>query len=310
MTGYLARLAARSLTVDDTVRPRAATIFEPGVLEGAAAAWLEQIEEVGADHTWEVPSASPRHSRSGEVAAPAPQRSAPIGDQPAESPALARATAALERREPAAPTLASGSANGHEAAVADAPRRVWAVGGEQADGPPAGDPQTQPTHSMPMLLSPPALPPLPDPAGRAKATNQVIAAQPEYPAIPATLEHPPPPDPDLPSRPAGVASQRHPPNLSAIAAPAGTPRSAGVAISGHSRDDLEPTVPAANPTRRARREASGSTGDPSLSTPTVQVTIGRVEVRAVTAPATEPLRRDRRPSLTLAEYLQAREAGR
>jgi len=43
----------------------------------------------------------------------------------------------------------------------------------------------------------------------------------------------------------------------------------------------------------------------------VQVTIGRVDVRAVTAPAprTRP-DRERRPMMTLAEHLQAREGGR
>jgi hypothetical protein len=57
--------------------------------------------------------------------------------------------------------------------------------------------------------------------------------------------------------------------------------------------------------------ASIATGDPSPSQPTVHVTIGRVEVRAVAAPApARPAERERRPVLTLAEYLEGREAGR
>jgi hypothetical protein len=124
----------------------------------------------------------------------------------------------------------------------------------------------------------------------------------------AAVGAPPAFAPDMPGRP----SRRRTPSFEAGASAAAAGRPSGGAFPESSRASVEPglPVPVAAQTRRARRGAS-ATGDTSSPVPTVHVTIGRVEVRAVVAQgAVQRPQPERRPTLTLAEYLQAREAGR
>jgi hypothetical protein len=313
MNGYLARLAARSVASDVPVRPLAATIFAPAGLEGhAATARLEQAADGDAEQAAEDPPGVtggltvPGDSVVEGSAPSALPRGLLPGESSAADPELSPPAAFVERHRRGTQAPTPNLENGHEGGViARAPagvdRRPVVVGGEPADSPHAADRHPGHSRHTPLPMSPPATLQLPE-------ANASMAAG---PSAATAVGEPPASAPDLPARPAGIPSGRHTPSLEASALAAAAPSPAALPVSGRAGDDPGLPVPVAAHTRRARRGVSSPTGDTSRTVPTVQVTIGRVEVRAVVAPgAVQQPERERRPTLTLAEYLQAREAGR
>jgi hypothetical protein len=137
-------------------------------------------------------------------------------------------------------------------------------------------------------------------------------------AIPASEHAAQPPAGDLvaPAREAPAVADRialrsQDRGAGSIAVPEAARGPAASAAQGrHDDDDRLPAAVTVR-TRRSRRTELTSASDPSQPPATVQVTIGRVEVRAVIAPGpgTRP-GRERRPMVTLADHLQAREATR
>jgi len=86
-----------------------------------------------------------------------------------------------------------------------------------------------------------------------------------------------------------------------------------------SRGVLQPPKPAASAEARPFTEVRPATAQPSApreeraqtqTPPTIEVTIGRIEVRAVTPPAPPPRQRREPPRMSLDDYLRARDGGR
>jgi hypothetical protein len=290
MTGYLTRLAARSLPGGAAVRPRVATVFEPAGLADAAGS--EEAEEHDADQARESRPAGPGRARSGAAveagSAPIPRQGPPLGSPAAAGAAVSPPTASQEARGSATAPPAARTTKGRASPVA---ARASATGGR------TGEADDQPPEAANRRVEPaPAKTPGPLREGAPSAADGRVAPAPGPPA--ESVGGP------LPwSRPSLEAD--------ALDVPGSPPGSA--ASPAPDRPAADPGLPSlvAAPTRRARRAASTASGDPSPPQPTVHVTIGRVEVRAVAAPApARPAERERRPALTLAEYLQRREAGR
>jgi hypothetical protein len=304
MTGYLTQLAARSLSLGDTVRPRVAAIFEPVV---PAAEWPPSAGEPDADQTRPSPAPSgqplPGTGRlEARAERPVSRRSAPAGDPPggrtAEQPGRLPAPRETETSEPPPPTAPR--------AASAAPSHAGRAVGRRTH---AAQPSRRGTRET-------GAPP-PDRPLRAGSGTRV--SPPGQQAIPAGehLAQPPVGDLVAPAREApavadGAAFHSQERGAGSIAVPGAAQGPAVSAAQGRPDDDTD-HLPAAVAvwTRRSHRTELTTASDPSQPTETVQVTIGRVEVRAVTAPGpgTRP-GRDRRPMVTLAEHLQAREATR
>jgi hypothetical protein len=302
VTGYLTQLAARSLSLGDNVRPRVAAIFEPA---GPADAYPQPAEDLGVDQVWLSPPPPPPGGPSAETGrlGARPQRPAPRRNVPADSPPApdltaepaARAlvpqeTEASKPRRPTAPPTPS-------AAQAHADRAVRRR--TQAAQP--GHPGTRGASAPSQVRS-------------SRAGSRTRVTLPGQPPVPADANLAGPPDGD------GAAAAREAPALADSIAIRPRERGSGSmpvpetapgpAISAAAGPPEAGTgsflAPLTARTRKARQTESGSAGDSSPPT-TVQVTIGRVEVRAVPAPA--PRTRpdgERRPMVTLTEHLQAR----
>jgi hypothetical protein len=297
VTGYLTQLAARSLSLGDTVRPRVAAIFESA---DPADAYQQPAEDLGVDQLWlsppPPPPGGPSPAATGRLRArpqrPAPRRDVPEGSPPAPDLAAepaARApvpqeTEASEPPRPAAPLTPSAA----QAHAGRAGRRTQAA---------------QPGHPGTRRASTPSQ------ARTSRAGSRTRVPLAGQPPVPADANLAGPPDGDR------AAAAREAPALTDSIAIRPRERGAGFvpvpetapgpAVSADA-DTGHLLAPVTARTRKARQPESGSAGDPSLPT-TVQVTIGRVEVRAVPAPA--PRTRpdgERRPMVTLADHLQAR----
>jgi hypothetical protein len=302
VTGYLTQLAARSLSLGDTVRPRVAAIFESA---DPADAYQQPAEDLGVDQLWlsppPPPPGGPSPAATGRLEA-RPQRPAPRHDVPAGSPPApvlaaepaARAlvpqeTEASEPPRPAAPLTPS-------AAQAHAGRAVRRT---QAAQP--GHPGTRGASTPPQARS-------------SRAGSRTRVRDPGHPPVPADAILAGPPDGDraaaareAPALTDGIAIRPRERGAGFVPVPETAPGPAVSAAAGPADADTSHLLaPVTARTRKARQPESGSAGDPSPPT-TVQVTIGRVEVRAVPAPA--PKTRpdgERRPMVTLADHLQAR----
>ncbi len=258
MTGYLTQLAARSLQYGATVRPRAATIFEPAGLEGhAAAAWLEQAGDAVQD--WDPGPAGGPRPRSGTAveggAVPGPRQ----GPSRAGPAAAAGRPPAASQEDRGAGTAAPASRPAKGRAPVVAPRTVAAgrrarTGGGDV-GSPGGDQPPEAGVHTPAPATPQAPRSLP---GDAPATAGQFVA----------------PAPDLPAEPAGVPSQqgRPQPAAGSLRGPGSSPTVAVPPAPGQPGTEPGLPLPVAARTRHARRAAPASTGDPSPSPPTVHVT--------------------------------------
>jgi hypothetical protein len=308
VTGYLTQLAARSLSLGDTVRPRVAAIFEPtgpaDVYPRPADALPLSAEGLSADQVWlsppPPPPGGPSPAATGRLGA-RPQRSASRRDVPAASPptrGLAAEPAvrapgpqAIDASQPMRPTAPSAAS----AAPVQAERAV----GRRTQAAQPGRRGTR-GDSIPSLARPP------------RAGSHARVTLPGQPPVPVEANPAEPPDGDH------AAPAREAAALADSIAIRPRERGAGAALGpGVSADPGPPDAdtghvlaPVTARPRKPRRTESSSADHASQPT-TVQVTIGRVEVRAV--PAAAPRTRsdgERRPMVTLAEHLQAREARR
>jgi hypothetical protein len=136
------------------------------------------------------------------------------------------------------------------------------------------------------------------PTSRAVPSPRVSSAPPSpvegEPESSAAHDHETPPALDAPlSRPAARPAER----ARSTTVPALSPERAAVVVQPAARRAAELSVPQPRP---ARREP-----------PPVRVSIGRIEVRAVTPPAAPPRPAPQRPTpLSLDEYLELRRSGR
>jgi len=286
VTGYLTQLAARSLSLGDNVRPRVAAIFEPA---GPAEEYPQPAEDLGVDQLWLSPSPPPPP--------PPPPPGGPTASDLAAEPAarapVMQETEASELHRPAAPPAPPAAPGAQAQAGRVVRRRTQAA----QPGHPGTRGASTASHARSSRagsrtrVTPPGQPPVPADAnlGGSSDGDRAAAAR-EAPALADSIAIRPR------ERSAGSLPVPETAPGPAVSAAAGPPD----AHTGH----LPSPVTAR--TRKARQTESGPAGDPSPPT-TVQVTIGRVEVRAVPAPA--PRTRpdgERRPMVTLAEHLQAR----
>ena len=317
MTGYLTQLAARSLSLGDTVRPRIAAIFDP---TGAAdaypqagdawshptAGWPQLAGDPGADQVFLSPppggqapmgtsrleTRPERPASRREVPADRPPALDLAAEPPTQLPALGEAETSQPPRSAARAATAAtpsqaGSAAGPRTQAAPL-RRYGTRGGSTAT-------QDRPSHAGSRTRVPlPGQPPVP--AG-------------ENPAQPPAGDRAAPAR-EAPAMADSIAFRQGERGADSVPVPGAAHGPAVSAAQGPPGAGHFPT-PVTIRTRRPYRTESNSADDPFQPTATVQVTIGRVEVRAVSAPAprTRP-DAERRPMITLAEHLQAREAGR
>jgi hypothetical protein len=282
VTGYLTQLAARSLSPGDAVRPRVAAPFEP-TSPAPADEWIQAAGKRPQTAAWPPTDGEPdaeqvRHAGSpggtsvaGPAAPPPAQLPAPQGTEVSEAPR---------------PAALSGPS--------DAPSHAGDAAG-------LGGRRTQKARPGRRSTREGSPPPRDRPSRAGSRTRVPPRGQPPVRAG-DNLAQPPPDDRAAPEREGPAAADslanRSRENAAAVSATHGPP----AAGTGHL-----PALVAVR-TRRPHRTELTSADGPSQPTATVQVTIGRVDVRAVTAPAprTRP-GRERRPMMTLAEHLQARE---
>jgi hypothetical protein len=282
VSDFLSRLAERSTGTPPALRPRVPSTFEPwsagdlGADPRAAAAWPSAAQPTNAAAS--PPAATARPTRE-------PPRASVTPPAPASPPAPAPPLDS-DDRHPAAPRPRT-------PAPAPAPISAAAAAAEpSADAPPPPAPAPAPRHHAPDLSPEPLGPTRPTPA---------VAAPPRQPRRQGSA-------PPVPETAAPAAAEAP---LAARAA-SRAPRDDAVAEPWHAFEP--PAGPPANVVQRGRARAGpaptpGRAGDGPL---TVEVTIGRVEVRAAPAP---PARAGRRPApgprVTLDEYLAERtRAGR
>jgi hypothetical protein len=303
VTGYLTQLAARSLSLGDIVRPRVAAIFEPA---GPADAYPQPAEDLGVDQVWlsppPPPPGSPSPAGTGRLGA-RPQRSAPRRDVPAGSPPASdlaaepavrapgpQETEASQPLRPAAPPAAS-------TAPAQADRAI----GRRTQAAQPGRPGTRRASTASQ-------------ARPSRAGSRTRGIPPGQLPVPAEANPAEPPDGDraAPAREApaladSIAIRPRERGAGSVPVPGAAPGPAVSADPGPPDADTGHLLaPVTARTQKPRRTESSPADHPSQPT-TVQVTIGRVEVRAVSAPP--PRTRpdgERRPMVTLEEHLQAR----
>jgi hypothetical protein len=313
--GYLTQLAARSLSPGDAVRPRVSALFEPaspapvgewtqavGERPQPTAAWPQPDGEFGADQVGHPGSPGGQTPPGTGPYAARPGRPASRRDVPAGRPSVAGPAASPSFQLPAPQET-------EVSEVSEAPRPA-ALSGPSAAPSQAGDAagmggrRTRTARPGRRSTREGSTPPRDRPSRAGSRTRVPPQGQPPVRAG-ENLTQPPPDDRAAPEREApatadsvAIRSREH----GAAVCAAQEPPAAGT---GHL------PAPVTVRTRRSLRTELTSAGGPSEPAATVQVTIGRVEVRAVTAPAprTRP-DRERQPMMTLAEHLQAREGGR
>lgn len=327
MSDYLGHLAARSLDPERAaVRPRLASRFEP-VAPWAPPVWPENREAATAPlETTAEGTAEPRGPARGFLSPnPRMESPEPVGEQPA--PARSRRPRAMKEEEseltpepsrrepPVRPLLLPEPPQPPAAEPALAPvqtrqtRRRAVV--EELEASPEPRRREQPAHplSLPEPSRPRTAALVPAYTPIAPPPDRRIEAVPVHPAIvPAKRETPLPLSPPRAGRaePERVARPAERPSSSAEPRPASpaalVPKPAPPArIVVEPRVALAPLMPPAVPAPIRSTE---------VPAPTIQVTIGRIEVRATPPPAQPSRPRPPAPSaVSLEEYLRRRSKG-
>ena len=275
LTGYLAQLVERVLPTEPTLQRRQPTLFEPA--QPWSGASLEEVVTERAATTvrpsgrGDVPPASPWRAAPAEASAPLPAQATSLLAH-AATDSTVRAPAPSPGEAPALPGEARGVPR--EPPLVDTIVRVVTVN-------PA--PRAETVRNM-------VQPPVAVPAG---ATGRAAATRVIEP--PPMVRHAPPrtAEPERPRQPA--APRADPPLL---------PR----------RDRSAEAAPAVMPSRAAMRAAARSAvrpldPAPAREPPPIEVTIGRVEVRAVAAAPSNPRSQRAAPRLSLSQYLSDRNGG-
>jgi hypothetical protein len=321
--GYLDRLAARARGAVAGVRPRVPGRFEPP--RAADVPDLEVVEETAAGSAWPTPQPAPdgppRSGRSQVVA----------GAGVAAAPRPSRAERADPWDGPRTGTLGPAAGQATESArpvdrIADPARAV------ERTAPPAGQPAPRREAARRAAAPPPALEAPADPLAVTPVPSWVedrpAATPPAHGAPPERVDGNAPPAAPPPRAVARRAAMPAEP-----APPASAPRDAAAAWAGPvPQAPVEAPAPTAAPrVERApdrppevalrevtvRPEVTGPAPAPvaaetAAEVPVIEVTIGRVEVRA--APGRDHPRRRasgrERPPMPLDEYLRRRSGRR
>ena len=319
MSDFLSRLVGRAMGRTPVVRPRLASLYEAGpAVSGAPESGFGEPR---------APDDSPRLESTEETAAdaPSPRRSRD------EAPGADPEASAVPRRPGDADAAVAGPSVS-ERPRHDAPSRVAVRASKPAATEPPSDasrPSPTETPDPPEAGARSRRPARPTPAGR--VTPQDVresrpprpvregagppaetADRPEALAVPsptrrAPAEGPTPRRPDAtPAAPSvgnsdEVADRRLRPAVTAV--PEGRAERAPAIDGDFRRAADRPATPRAETRKRAT--------SPPAREPTIQVTIGRIEVRAVTPPA-QPAKpkKPTAPRLSLDDYLRRRDEER
>lgn len=312
MSDYLSNLAARSLHGVETVRPRLGSLFEPVRPAGESVAMpdLDAHEGIGflgleRESEPEVPTAPPL--RPG--ARPSPKTVAEVDTQAVTEPAEDEAL-----HPPVGQPRRSQQEQAAGPATTDLPPD--ATGARHVPRPPVGRRSTI-DQSPPRTPSPPAMAgqtqtaPSPLPAPVSPSVLRPAITRPSAPAAEAfdteTYVAPRPsvgsPMTAPPVRAVAAADGETEPARSnrvvpAATDPAGLPSRRPIAWSVIAQPQVAKAPPAA---------ASVPPSPAAQAETTIQVTIGRIEVRAMPAPATPRSRVSAPPVMSLDEYLRQRD---
>ena len=283
MNDFLGNLLARSERIPSGVRPRLATRFEPPPLASAEFEIANRPAppvEAREEHFSDPPNRPGPVSLGIREAA----RPAPLNQPPALTPAPPPVLTPGERAEPAfqAPSPPLLAPAGPVIPRAD-------FGGVPAFAPQAADRAAE---------REPVLPPEP-PAGRREILTERVILKREV-----VRERDP------------LASQAHSPTITpqageAVSAPAGRsqdpPGAASGALETIRATRLSPPARSLSPAGGLDAPALPASPPPG---PTIEVTIGRIEVRATPPPAQPARERKPRAALSLEEYMRQRNGGR
>jgi hypothetical protein len=307
MSDYLTNLVARSLAPSAGVLPRLPTAFEPSpetALPGEdEPPPLEVVEIKEASHRSAAPDRAPEATTMTPRAFP-PSAGADDPNPPASGTPVARSAAAPLRpsdEETPPPAAASELQRGPVAPSITAARAI--------------EPRSAPVDS-------PALAPAVKPA-RALSQDEVLQESPApAPSVAAPSPMRQPVAPRL--EPSMQQAPTVPPEVPAAAPPPVTPTHARPAaeqpevvvplrMSEARPAPVKPVVARHEPALESAEEppqvarAAPAVPEALKAGPTIQVTIGRVEVRAKLPPATPPDRPRRQPAvMSLEEYLRRR----
>ena len=285
MTDYLSTLLARSQPGGGLVRPRTAALFEP---RGPAGPSLPpEVEETASASETGAPETRPMAARQDE---PRP-----------EPPAPAEAPAGRLRPGPVLPEPARSEAR------SPASPRPGALQPRPEPARQPAPPEAEATRTVRPAVAPakPAKPAPPAPPRvEIRAMERVVERSEQQVIVERTIVAPAAPPPTRradPVEPEGDEAQP--------ARRAAPDRPLGAALVVRPR--VAPARPS-EPPARAGREASMPAAAPAE--PAVQVTIGRIEVRAESAPASVPAGRrgkgnGRGAVMSLDEYLKLRSNG-
>lgn len=312
MSDYLTHLVARSIAMAPVVRPRSIPLFAP---ERNIAQPLFAPEPF-LDTTPATTPVVPRPLDAGSLSSPqVSQRPLydgiprpltsiqPHADRPQPLPDMLSAT---PRRQPA-PRLIEPSADEAPLSEPAAPQRqpahvVRPVPAAESRPPRGNTAEIQTTPALqrrviervivPQPLPPPAAQPAPIPAPQRRAIEQTILSEPARSAD----------------------SLRPAPQV--VEQPLVVPATTGVQPTPPLHAQLIETQPSLVPTpsiiQPARRPLPATiVPQPAASTPTIHVTIGRIEVRATPQPSRQAQPRSAPvPTISLDDYLRGRNGGR
>lgn len=298
MSDYLDHLVARTLWPMHSIRPRARSEFEPsppagaGLLPADAETPLPPPDSAPGEALDPRP---PHRVATSPVVIPAPPSSPP---QPATLPfapvtAVPKDASATISAPPAEPIA----------------RRLGVAHGADVERTSGEPPRSSPGRRAQRVRRPSAVPE--EMPAAIRVASEVLGAgavgetQPERRST-LTRERVPLGERDVTPR---APMERTPSHRAGDARVASEPPARRVAVPALRPAPLEPTA-------RQRSDVSPRPALPrrraAETEPTIRVTIGRVEVRAVTPPSRPPSKPAelRRPPLSLDEYLERRNAGR
>ncbi|HSR50676.1 MAG TPA: hypothetical protein VLV83_07585 [Acidobacteriota bacterium] len=326
MSDFLQSLIERNLEEPAVMRPRTAARFEPAPLAGGMADALSGPFPAQPAETWgeeSLDGASERYQEDSERT-PAGGRAAASDGDPSAKPASSGQGGRTHRRRQAAGRLVQPVGGPPWAEAQGGVPRQTRTGrpspaqDQDHPAPAAASTRWRPADAQPGPERSSGAPPLRRQGeslpGDSRSRGEVELSvrpgrgpQPEEPEEGGALRQPP-----LPAR-ALAASEQPPPR----------PRPEGRTSAGRPSSKESPRGsrrPAAQPPlgrpRGPSLEALGKIGLPTVDKPvplapdTIQVTIGRVEVRAVVAPSAQPRKpRPQPPVMSLDEYLKRQTGG-
>jgi hypothetical protein len=314
MSDYLENLAARTLNRIEGIQPRVASLFEP-----LPPAGRPMTARLGA-HEESVPG-EPFSSGSSHEASLSTQESFSNADQSRPH--------TMDRGQPVA-TLPQQPTGMTDTSMHQPPGQ-WV---NRQPSPPlsssavdtaSGQRPTQPGPHLARTMST-ATPAASSTPGAARPLD-AITAQPSDRGtpilMPVTAEQAPAAGPSTPTArheslpaPEHIVSRAVDKRAVSFDVPQSRNITHPESVSDHARRSSTPAMPAGQPRVTVYRESPGSIPGDGIAmpepAPTIKVTIGRVDVRAIMtpAPAARPAPARRGPSLSLDDYLKQRGGGR